>query len=246
MSLSQKNVLVTGSSRGIGKAIAFAFGQAGYRVILNAPKSMEELEAAYQEFKQAGISCHPILADVSRYEECIRLFQEAEAVFGEIDVLVNNAGISHIGLFSDMIPMQWQHIIEVNLYSVFHCTHIALPSMVRKHQGTILNISSMWGEVGASCEAVYAASKGGINSFTKSMAKELGPSQIRVNAISCGVIDTAMNASLSPEEKQALQDNISLMRFGKATDVANLAVFLADPKANYITGQIITIDGGMI
>ncbi len=246
MTTSSKNVLVTGSSRGIGKAIAFAFGQAGYRIILNASKSTDELQSTYQELKQAGISCYPIQADVSQYEECAQLFRESEAVFGEIDILVNNAGISHIGLFSDMTPSQWQQIIEANLYSVFHCTHLALPSMIRKHAGNIINISSMWGESGASCEAVYAASKGGINSFTKSMAKELGPSQIRVNAISCGVIDTKMNACFTTEEKQALLEEISLMRFGKAAEVAELAVFLSSPKASYITGQIITIDGGMV
>ena len=235
-----KTAVITGSSRGIGKAIAEEFAKNGYHVILNASKSADELNDAYEEFLSKGYSCEAVLADVSEYEECKKLFIKAP------DVLVNNAGISHIGLFTDMPPESFKHLIDVNLMSAFNCSHIALKTMIRNHCGNIINISSIWGERGASCEVVYSASKGGINSFTKALAKEVGLSGIRVNAISCGVIDTKMNACFDEEEKAALCDEISLARFGKAEEIAKLAYFLAeDDKSGYINGQIITADGGM-
>lgn len=235
-----KTAVITGSSRGIGKAIAEEFAKNGYHVILNASKSVDELNDAYEEFLSKGYSCEAVLADVSDYEECKKLFIKAP------DVLVNNAGISHIGLFTDMTPESFKHLIDVNLMSAFNCSHIALKTMIKNHCGNIINISSIWGERGASCEVVYSASKGGINSFTKALAKEVGLSGIRVNAISCGVIDTKMNACFDEEEKAALCDEISLARFGKAEEIAKLAYFLAeDDKSGYINGQIITADGGM-
>lgn len=235
-----KTAVITGSSRGIGKAIAEEFAKNGYHVILNASKSVDELNEAYEEFLSKGYSCEAVLADVSEYEECKKLFIKAP------DVLVNNAGISHIGLFTDMTPESFKHLIDVNLMSAFNCSHIALKTMIKNHCGNIINISSIWGERGASCEVVYSASKGGINSFTKALAKEVGLSGIRVNAISCGVIDTKMNACFDEEEKAALCDEISLARFGKAEEIAKLAYFLAeDDKSGYINGQIITADGGM-
>ena len=246
MELKKKTVLVTGSSRGIGRAIALAFGRAGYNVAMNASKSAAQLEETKSLLESEAIPVLAVLADVSDYEGCKLLFAKIEETFGMVDVLVNNAGISHIGLFTDMTPAEWNHVLDVNLGSVLNCTHLAVPAMVSEKDGVILNISSMWGEVGASCEAVYSASKGGINAFTKAMAKELGPSHIRVNAISCGVIDTEMNACFSEEERQALADEIPLMRFGQPEEVAELAVFLADQKASFLTGKIITLDGGML
>ena len=160
--------------------------------------------------------------------------------------MVNNAGISHMGLFTDTTPELWDKMINVNIRSVLNCTHLAVPKMVSKKEGVILNISSIWGNRGASCEALYSATKGAVNAFTKAMAKELGPSGIRVNAIAPGVIDTKMNAWLSPEEKEILTDDISLMRFGTVEEVANFAVFLAGDEASFLNGQIITLDGGMI
>lgn len=242
----QKTVLVTGSSRGIGKSIAFAFGRAGCQVVLNGSRNQKQLEETYQQMQQEGISCMAILADVSDYTACEAMFAQIKERFGDVDILVNNAGISHIGLFTDMKPQEWQHLLAVNLHSVLHCTHLAVPAMVHKQSGVILNISSMWGEQGASCEAVYSASKGGINAFTKAMAKELGPSHIRVNAIACGVIDTEMNDCFSNEEKQALAEEIALMRFGTPDEVADTALYLASDNASFLTGQIITLDGGMI
>lgn len=241
----QKTVLVTGSSRGIGKSIAFAFGRAGCQVVLNGSRNEKQLQETYQQMQQEGITCMAILADVSDYTACETMFAKIKQTFGDVDILVNNAGIAHIGLFTDMQPHEWEHVLAVNLHAVLHCTHLAVPAMVRKQAGVILNISSMWGENGASCEAVYSASKGGVNAFTKAMAKELGPSHIRVNAIACGVIDTEMNACFSAEEKQALAEEIALMRFGTPKEVADTALYLASDHASFLTGQIITLDGGM-
>lgn len=244
--LKGKTALVTGSSRGIGKGIAFALGKAGCRIVLNASRSEEELLETKKELEAASIECMAVLADVSNYQSCEILFQKVKETFGEVDILINNAGISHIGLFTDMTPDMWQHVLSANLGSVMNCTHLAVPSMVHKKEGIIVNISSMWGDAGASCEAVYAASKGGINAFTKSMAKELGPSHIRVNAIACGVIDTEMNRCFTEEERAALTEEIALMRFGTPKEVGELAVFLAGDRSSFLTGQIITLDGGML
>ncbi|MEA4972602.1 3-oxoacyl-[acyl-carrier-protein] reductase FabG [bioreactor metagenome] len=236
-----KTAVITGSSRGIGKAISEEFCKNGYFVVLNASQSAKELDETYREFKNKGYSCEAVLANVMDYDECRKLFTY------NADVLVNNAGISYIGLFSDMKPADWKKVIDTNLISVINCTHIALPYMLKMHSGSIINISSMWGEKGASCEAVYSASKGAINAFTKSMAKEVGPSGIRVNAVSCGVIETKMNACFSDEEKETLKDEISLMRFGTPDEVAKLVYFLADSeKSGYVNGQVISIDGGII
>ena len=154
-----KNTVITGSSRGIGKAVAEEFAKNGYHVVINASKSADELEETRKEFVNKGYSCSAVLADVSDYGQCQRLFE------AEPDVLINNAGISHIGLFTDMTPAEWKRLIDINLLSAFNCSHIALKSMIRNHRGRIINISSIWGERGASCEVVYSASKGGINSF---------------------------------------------------------------------------------
>lgn len=239
--LIDKTVLVTGSSRGIGHAVAAAFLNAGCRVILNAGHDRAALESAASAF---GARCHPVFADVSDYNACQGLFQEAEERFGQIDILINNAGVSYVGLFQDMTPADWDRILNCNLKSVLHCCHLALPGMLRQKQGVIINLSSIWGQAGASCEAVYSASKGGVESFTKALAKEVGPSGIRVNAIACGVMDTQMNAWLSPEDAAALREEISLGRFGKPEEAANLALFLAGDQAAYLNGQVITLDGG--
>jgi len=246
MGLKGKNVLITGSSRGIGKAIALAFAKEGCNIILNAATSSEELLKTQEELKEMGYYSYACLTDVSDYKRCREMFSTIYSIYGNVDILINNAGISLHKHFTDMEENEWSRLIDVNFKSVLNCTHLALPKMISRKSGNIINISSVWGERGASCEAVYSATKGAVNSFTKSMAKELGPSGIRVNAISCGVIDTKTNLCFSEDEREILSDEISLMRFGCPEEIARLAVFLAKEDSSFITGQIITADGCMM
>lgn len=241
-----KTVLITGASRGIGRAIACAFAKEGYRLIINCSKSEPELLALKNELTTAyhtEVLAH--IGDISDYSYVTQLFEDAMAQFGGIDIVINNAGISHIGLLSDMSIDEWNRIVGTNLTSVFSTCKLAIPYMVHQKSGKIINISSVWGNVGASCEVAYSACKGGINSFTRALAKELAPSNIQVNAIACGVIDTKMNACFSEEERQALADEIPAGRFGTPEEVAALALQLCTDNT-YLTGQIITLDGGWI
>ena len=203
-----RTILITGASSGIGAATAIAFAKPNNRLILVSRKNREGLKKIEDEGRERGAEVLSILADVSDYESCKSLLTEANEHFGPIDLLINNAGISHIGLFQDMTPDEWQRVMNVNIGSVMNLCHLVIPSMVHRHHGRIINISSVWGNVGASCEAVYSASKGAINSFTKALAKELAPSNIQVNAIAFGAIETPMNAWLSKEEAEALADEI--------------------------------------
>lgn len=237
-------VLITGASRGIGRAIATRFAQEGHPVVINCSKSEEALVTLKNELES---TYHvPVLASVGNvgdYSYIEELFQKIHEEFEGIDILVNNAGISHIGLLTDMTPDEWQRIMSINLNSIFYTSKFAIPHMLSKQSGKIINISSVWGNVGASCEVAYSASKGGMNSFTKALAKELAPSNIQVNAIACGCIDTAMNQCFSLEERKSLEEEIPAGRFGSPEEVANLAYLLAS-DCNYLTGQIITLDGG--
>lgn len=242
--LENKVVLITGSSRGIGKAIAYAFAKKNCTVILNSNSNETQLIGTYNEFINKGFKCHYIKADVSKYNEVTDMIAKIYNLFGKIDILINNAGISYIGLFTDMTYDNWNNIINTNINSLFNCCINIIPNMVSSKNGCIINISSMWGISGASCEVAYSASKGAVNSFTKALAKELGPSNIRVNAIACGVIDTDMNSWLSSDEELLLRNEIALMRFGTVEEVAKLALFLASEDSSFITGQIISIDGG--
>lgn len=242
--LKNKVVFVTGSSRGIGKAIAAAFAKEGCRVAINCSNSVTELESTEKELKQINPNIFSAVGDVSDYNTAKAVFSNIKKHFGNVDILINNAGISYIGLFNTMEPEQWHNVMNINLNSVFNCTHIALQDMIQNKTGCIINISSMWGTLGASCEAVYSASKGAVNAFTKAMAKEVAPCGIRVNAIACGAIETSMNNFLSAEEKADFSAEIPLMRFGKPEEIADTAVFLAE-KGRYITGQIMGVDGGL-
>lgn len=237
-----KTVLITGASRGIGKAIAFRFAREGFRTVLCA-RGEGELFRTRDQLLALGASCLAVTADVGKSEDCRRLFEEAQKAFGAVDILINNAGISHIGLLQDMTDTEWDSLLRTNLSSVFYCCRQAIPSMVAAQQGRILNISSVWGAVGASCEAAYSATKGGINAFTKALAKELAPSNIQVNALACGAIDTAMNSFLSVEEEAALIDEIPAGRLGRPEEAAETAFRILSSPA-YLTGQIITLDGG--
>ena len=238
----RKKALITGASRGIGEAIAKELARQGFDLTLTCLNSLDRLkELAGGLEKKYGISCHIFQGDMGDPETVDRLFDG----LNRLDVLINNAGISHIGLLSDMSVSQWKRVMSTNLDSCFYTCRRAIPLMVHAKQGRIINISSVWGQAGASMEAAYSASKGGVNSLTKALAKELAPSNIQVNALACGVIDTDMNRCFAPEEMASLIEEIPADRIGRPEEVAALAGQLITAPA-YMTGQIITIDGGWI
>lgn len=242
--MNKKTALITGASHGIGKAIAKRFAAEGCRLVLNCKKDVEKLAGYADELARTyGVQTLVLPCDVSDHALVCDMFTQVKNAFGGVDILVNNAGISHIGLLTDLSIEEWNRLIATNLTSVFSCCHEAVPYMVRQKSGRIINISSVWGNVGASCEVAYSASKGGVNSFTKALAKELAPSNISVNAIACGVIDTRMNGCFDAAERTALEDEIPMGRYGSPGEVADLAWQLATAPS-YLTGQILTLDGG--
>ncbi|MFL0245972.1 elongation factor P 5-aminopentanone reductase [Candidatus Clostridium stratigraminis] len=244
--LKSKVALITGGSRGIGRSIAIELVKAGAAVVISYSKNEAEAEETLKLIKEIGGFGKSVKGDVSIYKDAAYMIDFTIKSFGSIDILVNNAGISHVGLFMDMQESEWNKLFDVDLKGVINCSHYALQHMVRQERGNIINISSIWGSSGASCEAIYSAAKGAVNSFTKALAKEMAPSKIRVNAIAPGVINTEMNNWLTTEEKKDLTREIPMQRFGSPEDIGKLAVFLASDDANYITGQIITVDGGFI
>jgi len=236
---------VSGASRGIGAAIAKRLGEMGYDLALCARERGENLEKVAASIrKDSSVEVMCFLGDMGSYEFVQEMGKEILAHFGFVDVVVNNAGISHVGLLTDMSEDEWQRILSVNLSSAFYTTKVFAPEMIRKKSGNIINISSMWGQVGASCEVAYSATKGGLDAYTKALAKELAPSNIRVNAISCGVIDTDMNRCFSEEERLAIAEEIPMGRFGVPEEVAEVAAMVL--QSTYVTGQVIRADGGMI
>lgn len=244
--MDKKTVLVTGASRGIGRAIALAFAKEGYHVFLNCNHSVTQLEQVRNEITELPDgSCDMVIGDVGNPEHVEKMFKSIYKRCKALDVLVNNAGIAHIGLLSAMTDKEWNRILKTNLSSVFYCSRAAIPQMVSKKSGRIINISSMWGTSGASCEAAYSATKAGVHGLTKSLAKELAPSNIQVNAIACGVIDTAMNQQLSDEDKIVLKNEIPASRFGTPEEVADVVLQLA-AAPTYLTGQIVGVDGGYL
>lgn len=243
--MNKKTILITGASRGIGKAIAIKYAKKGYNVVINCKKNKELLENVKKEIEGYKVSCLAFTGDMGDYTTTSQLFDEIKKMYGKLDILVNNAGISHVGLLTDMSPEAWNTIINNNLTSVFNCCKLAVPSMVHQQRGKIINISSVWGNVGASCEVAYSTTKGGINAFTKALAKELAPSNIQVNAIACGAIDTEMNHFLTDEELVDLVEDIPAGRLGTAEEVADF-VYALTHKNQYLTGQVIGLDGGWI
>lgn len=243
--MAKRIVMVTGASRGIGKAIAVKFAKKGYNVAINCIRNEERLMQAKKEIEGYQADCVAYVGDMGDSGCCREFYKMVKKQLGTPDVLVNNAGISYIGLLQDMSDEDWNRIIQANLTSVFNCCRQVIPDMVGKKSGKIVNISSQWGVVGASCEAAYSATKGGINALTKALAKELAPSNIQVNAIACGAIDTEMNQWMEEDELISLVDEIPAGRLGRAEEVADLAYHLAY-KNQYLTGQVIGLDGGWI
>lgn len=242
----KKNVLITGASRGIGRSTALLFADKGFHVFLNCNKSIEELQKVQQEIEQNHPDCSTIVTgNVGNPEDVRSIFREIYSHCDSLDILVNNAGVAHIGLLMDLTDEEWRRIIDTNLSSVFYCCREAVPKMVSTKSGRIINISSMWGTVGASCEAAYSASKSGIHGLTRALAKELAPSGISVNAIACGVIDTVMNAQLDKTERQELAEEIPAGRFCSPEEIAEVIWQTANTPV-YMTGQIIGVDGGYI
>lgn len=236
-----KNVLITGGSRGIGKKCVYEFSNAGYRVFLNYNNSQYDAE---QISKETGAVI--IKADISKSDEVKKMADFIHENYGKIDVLVNNAGIAQQKLFTDITEADWDRMFDVNVKGMFVTSRVFLDDMLRRKSGRIINISSMWGENGGSCEVHYSASKAAVIGFTKALAKELGPSGITVNCISPGVIHTDMNSHLSDEDMNALIYETPLERIGNVRDIADTALFLASDKAGFITGTDIPVNGGII
>lgn len=235
-----RNVVITGGSRGIGAAICEAFCKNGDKVYIIYEKN----DAAAKEIaKKTGAI--PIKADISSEADVTALADKIHSEGSKIDILINNAGIAEIKVFNDITSADWDRMFGVNVRGAFLMTKAFLSDMINKKSGKIINISSIWGETGASCEVHYSASKAALIGFTKALAKELAPSGICVNCITPGVIETEMNACLDDDTKKELCEEIPLMRFGTGHDIAKATLFLASESADYITGQILGINGGM-
>ncbi len=237
-----KHVFITGASRGIGKAIAEAFAKEGYHLYLVCKNNLSTMENFANTLAQTyGVKTHCYACDLADSASLEALAKSLP----KMDVVINNAGISYVGLLTDMSLSDWNHIVNVNLTSAFVTAKSFLPNMIQDRNGHIINISSVWGNVGASMEVAYSATKGGLNSFTKALAKEVAPSGVQVNAIACGLINTDMNACFSKEDLDAVIAEIPADRIGTPEEVASLCLQLANGPA-YLTGQIITLDGGWV
>ena len=238
-----KTVLITGASRGIGAKTAQAFAKEGYRVIINYNKSKAEAQTlADMLSKNYNTDCTAYGCDISDSKAVAEMFNE----IGTVDVLINNAGISEQKLFTDISDEDWKRMMATNLDGVFYCCREALKGMIQEKNGSIINISSMWGEVGASCEVHYSASKAAVIGLTKALAKEVAPSNIRVNCITPGVIATDMMKGFDEETLESLKEETPLSRLGTPEDIANMTVFLASENAGFITGQILGVNGGFV
>lgn len=236
-----KTVLISGGSRGIGRELVRAFSSAGYNVAFTYRSSAQEAEQLASDTGALAI-----LADNASEEDVTRAVETALNAYGRIDCLVNNAAISSFSLFTDITLEDWNNMLAVNLTGAFLYSKAVIPDMLKRKQGRIINISSMWGLVGSSCEVHYSAAKAGLIGMTKALAKELGPSGITVNAVAPGVIRTDMNAALSDEDKAVLIDETPLMRMGEPSDVADAVLFLAGEGASFITGEVLNVSGGYV
>ena len=241
--MKKKTVLITGGARGIGKAMSKAFAKEGYNVLVNFNKSENEAKELYTILNEKNFSVKLFKANISNREDVEDMVDYCIKEFGGLDVLVNNAGVSQDKLFTDITDEDWDNMMNINLKGSFYCSQVALKYMISEKKGNIINISSIWGISGASCEVHYSITKAGIIGMTKALAKEVGPSNIRVNSIAPGVINTDMLSGYNEEDIDALVEETPLMRLGTPEDIANCAIFLASDKSNFITGQVISPNG---
>ena len=241
--MRQKTVWITGASRGIGRQAALDFGKQGWNVVIHCHTHREEAEAVRQSIGRNAIVT---AGDVASREEVHAVYQKALNAFGRVDVLINNAAVSSQELFTEIREDNWRRIFAVNVEGVYHCIQTVLPDMIRRREGKIINISSMWGQVGASCEVCYSATKAAVIGMTKALAKEVGLSGIQVNCVAPGVIATEMNAHLSGADMQALAEDTPLGRLGAPEDISRALLFLASEDADFITGQVLGVNGGFV
>lgn len=241
-----KSAIITGGSRGIGAAIALSLAKDGYNIAITYKERSSAAESVVQQAKEYGVKAIAFQADVKSFDGTHEIVDTVIREFRQLDVLVNNAAVASSSLFTELSLEQWNEIISTNLTGCYNFCHAVLPHMIRQHSGSIINISSMWGQVGASCEVAYSAAKAGVIGLTKALAKELGLSGIRVNAIAPGVIKTEMLDEYTEDDLNALKDETPLDRLGTPQDIADTAAFLAGDKASFITGQIIGVNGGFV
>ncbi|NLM77337.1 MAG: SDR family oxidoreductase [Ruminococcaceae bacterium] len=239
-------VLVTGASRGIGREVARQFALAGDHVAINCRQHKRLAEELAEELRQAGGRAEVFPADIADRSQVLQMIGQISRTLGRVDVLVNNAGFAQQKLFTEISEAEWLDMFAVHVNGAFHCCQAVLPHMIRRQSGRIINISSIWGLVGASCEVHYSAAKAALIGMTRALAKELGPSGIQVNCIAPGVIDTEMNQEFDQQTRDELADQIPLGRFGTPGDIARTAFFLASDQADYLTGQVISPNGGMV
>ena len=240
-------VLVTGASGGIGKAVAEKFAQNGYRVAVHYHNGKERAEALQKQLEQQGCSVMTIQADLRDSMQVQAMIEQIERSWGGVDVLVNNAGVAQQKLFTDITDEEWRNMFAIHVDGAFYCARAVLPEMIHRKRGCIINVSSMWGQTGGSCEVHYSAAKGALQAMTKALAKEVGPSGIRVNCVAPGVILTEMNTRMFDQDTlEALKEETPLETLGTTEDVANMIYFLSKEEAGFITGQIIGVNGGMV
>ncbi|CAM4238443.1 elongation factor P 5-aminopentanone reductase [Paenibacillus tarimensis] len=244
--LKEMTVLVTGGSKGIGAAIASRFAAESMNVVIHYLNSHEAANETARKCMRSGANVMTISADIRSREQLLRMKDKLEQRGMIPDIVVNNAGISHFGMLSDVTEDTWDDVMAVNLKGMFLCTQMFMPAMVRQRYGRIINVSSIWGMSGASCEVLYSTTKGGMNAFTKALAKELAPSGVTVNAVAPGAVDTMMLDNLEQADKTALQEEIPAGRFAQPDEIASLVYFLSLPESSYITGQIISPNGGWL